>query len=91
MNATHYVHTARRLNHEMLSVAKGRRWFLHHAVREAMDMARCAAGGGMSARDWRTSLPADDVPRSWAESWWVIAPMLVIALALLWARAQGWL
>lgn len=40
MNATHYVQLARRLNHEMLSVAKGRRWFLRHAVREAMDMAR---------------------------------------------------
>ena len=40
MNATHYVQLARRLNHEMLHVARDRRWFLRHAVWEAMDMAR---------------------------------------------------
>lgn len=33
----------------------------------------------------------DGEPETWAESWWFIAPALVIALAILWARSQGWL
>lgn len=30
-------------------------------------------------------------PSSWADSWAFILPALVIALAILWARSQGWL